>query len=242
MTPDALDITVAIILLLSAAIAWFRGLIREVFTLVALVAATGAAWLGGALMIPPFSKWLGADADVAEYAAKAVSRGTADVAEVAIAKQHLIGGVATPEVVAKLCAYSSVFLFIYLVMSLVGYVLSKSVTESGLGIVDKLLGAGFGLARGFILVFLFFLPVSFLIDHEKLPDWAKNSVSVPVLEQSVAFVDTHFGLRQMIEDRGGEIALKIGRKIDPEDLDGALRPDEEQLHEELTEEEKRAAR
>lgn len=238
MTPDALDITVAIILLLSAGIAWFRGLIREVFTIVALFAAAGAAYFGGELMIPPFEKWLGANNVVADIAADAVSRAD-NVAEVAVAKQHLIGGIATPEVVAKLCAYSSVFLFIYLVMSLIGYVLSKSVTESGLGILDKTLGAGFGLARGFILIFLFFLPVSFLIEHEKLPDWAKNSVSVPVLEKSVAFIDERFELRRMIEDRGGELALKIGRKIDPDEIG---RDDSGEEEGELSDEEKSVVR
>jgi membrane protein required for colicin V production len=218
MTPDALDITVAVLLLLSAVMAWFRGLIKEVFTIVALFSASAASYFGGQLMIGPFERWLKVDKVTGEQAANAVSKAAANGTDASVAKANLFMGIASPEIVAKVAAYASVFLFIYFVMSLIGFFLSRTVNESGLGILDKLGGAGFGLARGFLVVFLLYLPVSFMVEQERMPAWAKNSVTVPVLDKAVAFADNHFGLHDMIVDRGGEIAVKLGKKINPEDI------------------------
>lgn len=251
MTPDALDIIVAILLLLSAAMAWFRGLIKEVFTIVALFSATAASYFGGPLMIGPFERWMKVDKVTGEQAANAVSKAAGAGTDASIAKANLFMGIASPEIVAKVAAFASVFLFIYFVMSLIGFFLSRTVNESGLGIVDKLGGAGFGLARGFLVVFLLYLPVSFMIEHETMPLWAKNSVTVPVLDKAVAFADNQFGLHDMIVDRGGEIAVKLGKKINPDAIN-VDEPEEdpgakvqttqstlqEELQQELTAEEK----
>jgi membrane protein required for colicin V production len=218
MTPDALDIIVAILLVLSGLMAWFRGLIKEVFTIVALFSASAASYFGGQLMIGPFERWLKVDKVAGEQAANAVSKAAAAGTDATIAKSNLFMGVASPEIVSKVAAYGSVFLFIYFVMSLIGFFLSRTVNESGLGILDKLGGAGFGFARGFLVVFLLYLPVSFMIEHESMPLWAKNSVTVPVLDKAVAFADTQFGLHDMIVDRGGELALRIGKKINPDEV------------------------
>ncbi len=216
MTPDALDITVGIILLLSMLIAYFRGIIREVFTIVALVSAMGASYIGGPLMIPPFEKWLHVDSDASkiadQQAAAAVSKAAAaQGTDAQLAKGQLALGIIAHEHLAQICAYASVFFFIYFVMSLIGFFLNRAVAEAGLGIIDRLLGAGFGLARGFIVVFLLYLPVWYYYqgNKEPMPDWAKNSVSVPVLDKAVEFADDHLGMTQMIQKRGDEIAKKL---------------------------------
>ncbi|HYD18770.1 MAG TPA: CvpA family protein [Patescibacteria group bacterium] len=211
MTPQALDITIAIILVLSMVVAYFRGIIKEAFTIVALVVATGGTYFAGQLMIPAFNKWLKVDQN-GEAAAARVSKGTTDVAEAAIAKSHLIFGVLSPEKTAVILSYASVFLIFYLIMSLVGFFVSRAVNEAGLGMMDKVLGAGFGLARGFLVVFLCFLPVSFFWTPDQLPDWAKNSVSVPILQDTVAYVDKHVDLRKLVKDTGNEVVQKINLK------------------------------
>lgn len=219
MTPDALDITVGVILFLSMLIAYFRGIIREVFTIVALVAALGAAYVAGPLMIPPFEKWLNVDKDsqkvADQQAADAVSKAAAGgSADANVVKAKLIGGIIAHEHMAQICAYGAVFLFIYFVMSLIGFFLTRAVAEAGLGIVDKLLGAGFGLARGFVVVFLMYLPIWYYYqgNKEPMPDWAKNSVSVPVLEKAVVFADDHLGMTKIIQKRGDEIAKKLQKR------------------------------
>lgn len=219
MTPDALDITVGVILFLSMLIAYFRGLIREVFTIVALVSAMGAAYIGGPLMVPPFEKWMNVDKDASkiadQQAADAVSKAAANGADAGVVKAKLVLGVLAHEHVAQICAYGSVFIFIYLVMSLIGYFLTRAVAEAGLSIVDKLLGAGFGLARGFIFVFLLYLPIWYYYqgDKDQMPDWAKNSVSVPILEKAVTFADDHLGMTKLIQQRGDELAKKLQKRV-----------------------------
>ena len=241
MTPAALDITIAIILLLSAIVAYFRGLIREIFTIVALIVACGAAYMGGDMMIPSFDKWLHVNKKVGAEAANAVSKAAASGADAGlIAQKHLIFGVIDPALASVACAYASVFVFFYLVMSLVGYFISRSVAESGLGFFDKLLGAVFGFARGYLVIFLFFVPISFLIGQEKFPDWAKNSVSVPILEQTLVFADDKLNLTENVKKAGDEFKEKVQHidlsKIRKEVKDKAARA-EEKAREDATSEE-----
>ena len=245
MTPDALDITVAVILLLSAMVAYFRGIIREVFTIVALVAASGTSYFVGPLMVPAFERWLNVDKEPAkqagEQAAEAVSKAAASGADAGVMKAKLVLGLLAHEHVAQICSYASVFLFIYFVMSLIGYYLTRAVAESGLTVVDRLLGAGFGLARGFLLVFLLYFPAWYFYkaNDKPLPLWAENSASVPVLDKAVAYADQHLELTKMIEKRGDAIVLKLQK---PAEDAAPSSGDEEDLKNELSDEEKKTIR
>lgn len=212
MTPEMLDITIAIVILLSGIIAYFRGLIREIFTILSLIVATTAAYAGGDMMIPSFDKWLHVDHKAGAQAAEAVTRATAQGTDAGVASKNLIFGVADPALVSIVCAYASVFVFFYLVMALVGYFVTRAVAESGLGIVDKLLGAAFGLARGFAVVFLIYLPIAFLIKVDDYA-WAQNSISVPILEKTAAYVNEHVDLQKMVTENGSRMLQKV-KKID----------------------------
>lgn len=242
MTPAALDIIIAVILALSMLVAYFRGIIREAFTIFALIVATSVTYFAGEIMIPSFNKWLKVD-ERGEQAAAAISKGANDVAQAAIAKEHLIMGILSPEKTAVILSYLSVFVVIYLIMSLVGFFVSRAVNEAGLGVMDKVLGAGFGLARGFLVVFLCFLPISFLVKAENFPDWAKNSVSVPILQDSVAYVDSKVDLRKLVADNGKEIISKINLKPSSK-ARAEARPvteeEEREMQEELLDDERRA--
>ncbi len=240
MTPAALDITIAIILLLSAIVAYFRGLIREIFTIVALMVASFAAYMGGDMMIPSFDKWLHVNKKAGAEAANAVSKAAASGTDATlIAQKHLIFGVIDPALASVVCAYASVFVFFYLVMSLVGYFISRSVAESGLGLFDKLLGGVFGLARGYLVIFLFFVPISFLIGQEKFPEWAKNSVSVPILEQTLVFADDKLNLTENVKKAGDEFKEKVQHidltKIRKEVKDKAAKAEEKAREESSSE-------
>ena len=243
MTPAVLDIIVAIILGASIIIAYVRGLIREVFTIVGLGAAAFASYTSGHLLLPVMRKWLDVQEDGGSAAAEAVSEGAgADLTTHAAMKaemvrEHLIFGILSPGLAAQICAYGTVFLGVFLVMGLLSFFLSQSVQSSGLGVFDKLAGAAFGFARGFLLVFLFYVPWTFLMDTDKFPAWAKNSVSVPVLEKAFVYADERFEIRKKVEDRGGGIAIKID-KIDPDELGADLKKAQDELQDELTREEK----
>lgn len=207
MTADALDITVILILLISMGIAWFRGLIREVFTIISLFGSSYAAYKGGPLLLPRFNEWLHVPVEVEEGAADAVAE-----------KAEMIWGVLSPELAAKLASYSSAFLFFFIVMTLIGFFLSRAVNEAGLGVVDKVLGAGFGFARGFLLIFLIYFGCTYLIDQEKMPKWVAESKSYPVFEEARVWANKRFSLEQKVEDRGDGIAIHID-KVTPDEED-----------------------
>jgi membrane protein required for colicin V production len=248
MTPAVLDITIAVIILLSTLIAWYRGIIREAFTILGLLTSTAAAWKGGPMLVPSFNKWLGVDADGGEKAAEIVTKGSnAEVTssaamQAAAQKSHLILGIISPAWAAKIAAYGTAFFLVFLIMALLSFFISRAVQESGLGFLDKFLGILFGAARGFALVFLFYVPWTFLVPADKFPAWATNSVSVPILQSTLAWADQHFNLKEKIEDRGGAIAIKIG-KVDPDKIgedDDKKSTEEKELHDELSHEEETA--
>lgn len=223
MTPHVLDLIVAVILLLSTLIAYYRGLIREVFTILGLGLAVFGAYMAGPALTPFFENLLEVPADGGASAAEIVTEGaneeehTNAAVKASMYKKDLIFGILSPALAARLCAYGSGFIAVLIVAGLFSFFISRRVDEMGLGMVDKVLGAGFGFARGFLIVFLFYVPWTFLIDQDKFPAWAKNSKSVPVLNRTLAYVDDKLGFSRKVEDRGGDIAIRIG-KVDPDKI------------------------
>ncbi|MFH1157846.1 MAG: CvpA family protein [Pseudomonadota bacterium] len=196
MTPIAFDLTVGTIILASTLISYFRGIIKEFFTLAGLGMALYVSYSGGHMLVPGLGKWLGVPPE-----------GSSENVE-------KILGLLTPEVTANVTAYGGMFLLTFVFMVLVGRVITHWVADAGVGVVDRLLGAGFGFMRGFLLVFAFYALFSFLnIDQKKFPVWIKDSVSGYVLQGTLAWADETFELHKKIEDRGGGIAIKID-KID----------------------------
>jgi membrane protein required for colicin V production len=238
MTPAVFDIILAVILLLSTGIAWYRGIIREMFTIVGLGAAVFGAYKGGHLLIPQFNKWLHVTKDGGDKAAEAVTKGVnADAAssaaiEAAHRKGELLLGIISPALMAKIAAYGVSFMCVFLIMALFSFFITRSVQEMGLGVVDKILGAVFGFARGFLVIFLPFVLCVVLVGPERFPDWAKNSVSVPLLTQVYTYADEHFELGKKVEDRGNAIVLKLD-KINPDKIGKDASEEEEELKQEI---------
>lgn len=86
----------------------------------------------------------------------------------------------TPELRVA-AAYVAIFVASLVVTSLLGLLLSKIVSAVGLGGLDRLLGAGFGAARGLLIVLAAAL-VAGLTSAPRQPYW-KDSVSGPPLAQ-----------------------------------------------------------
>jgi membrane protein required for colicin V production len=137
------DLIVIGIVALSTILAFWRGLIRVVMSLVALIAAVLAAIQFSpdvATMLPPVG-----DNPVTGYVA----------------------------------AFALIFLVVALVGALLGWVLSRAIRAIGLGFVDRLLGAVFGVARGVLIVVILVL----LAGLTTLPrqEWWQNALLVPPL-------------------------------------------------------------
>ena len=139
----AFDLIVIGIVGLSTVFAFWRGLIRVVMSLVALVAAVLAAIQFSpsvANMLPVLS-----DNATTRY----------------------------------LAAFALIFIVVALIGSLLGWVLSRAIRAIGLGFVDRLLGAVFGVARGVLIVVIAVL----LAGLTTLPrqEWWQNALFAPPL-------------------------------------------------------------
>ncbi len=198
MTPLALDIAIGSIIFLSTLIAYFRGIIREFFTLAGLGLATYVSYKGGHLLVPGLQKWLGAATDSATEKATVL-------------------GLLKPTMASYVIAYGGVFLLIFVLMIVVRILTTRAIQDAGLGVLDRLIGAAFGFARGFLLVFVVYATCFYLITKDKFPEWAKNSYSVPVLDNALAWTSQHIELDKIIKDEGSGISIKLD-KVDPDKL------------------------
>lgn len=182
MTPVLLDTVVGIVILLSIVIAFFRGFIKEVLTIVNLGLAAGAAYIIGPQLIPTCRGWLGIADDPQQ-------------------KLQDIWGLIPPQVMATFMAYAIVYFGVFLVLTLAGMAISTGAKAMGLGPVDRVLGMLFGAARGFLLVFLIYLPFGFFMKPQQLPEWARESVSVRVLDDSYRWADEYLKKQENTEER-----------------------------------------
>lgn len=155
-----IDIIVIAALLVSAVIAYLRGFIREVLTIIGVIGGLIAAVYGAPLLKPLFRDWLG------------VGEGR-DAAE----KAEKLFDLIPYSTVADALAYGTIFILVVIVLSLLSHWLSGAAKEHGLGPVDRTLGAMFGLVRGLLLLALLYLPVHLLADKETKESWFRDSVT-----------------------------------------------------------------
>lgn len=224
MTPLLLDTIILIVMLLSIVIAFFRGFIKEVLTIVNLVVAAGAAYLLAPMLLPTAKGWFGVTGEAGE-------------------KVDYIFGVIPPNVMATFVSYGLVYFGAFIILSLAGMAISSSVKAMGLGPLDRALGMVFGAVRGFLLVFVIYLPFAFFMQPENLPKWAKDSMSVSVLQATYEKVDAYMkGEEVRIGDTKDDSGKGDAKEIDPNSLRGKLKrmSDEildqaEETHQDVTE-------
>lgn len=145
MTP--FDYAMLGILAVSIALSLWRGLIREIVSLLGWLVAVwvavrfsveAAAWLPASISSPP-----------ARY----------------------------------LSAFVALFLGTVIVLELLGFLLSKLLRAVGLGFIDRLLGAIFGIARGVLVAWILTLLGGFTTLPQR--DWWRDAVLAPPLQASV---------------------------------------------------------
>ena len=89
------------------------------------------------------------------------------------------------EVIAAVAAVLGPFLLAVLMVKLIGGFLSSSAKSSGIGPVDRLLGLGFGLVKGFLAASLIFLVITLALKivpgDDARPDWLANAKTTPTL-------------------------------------------------------------
>ncbi len=183
------DIFVAIVVFVSALIAFLRGFIREVLTILSIVGSSVASFIGGPLLVPVMRGWLG------------VVEGEED-------PEKLMGIVPYP-FLADALAYGVIFILVMIILSVVSHFLAEFVKNIGLGALDRTLGVVFGLGRAVIVLGLIYLPFFYLAGDSNKKEWFANSRTHVYLEASSGWISGFLpkGTEEAVED-GAETADK----------------------------------
>ena len=163
------DIVVGSILLVSAIIAFVRGFIREVLTILGVVGALAAAYMGGPFLTPLIETWLG------------ISDG---------GEPQKLFDIVPYTAVATVLAYGSLFVVVMVILSLLSHFLAEAARSIGLGAVDRTMGVVFGLARGVLLLGILYLPVYLLVDQGEKDRWFNGSRTYTYLEQVASALES----------------------------------------------------
>jgi len=160
MTP--FDYAILAVIGLSVIFAFWRGLIREVVSLLAWLAAL---WVAARFAVE-FAQWMPA----------AISSPSA----------------------RYLTAFLLLFIGTVIVLELIALVIARLLRAIGLGFIDRLLGAIFGLARGALIAWVVVLLGGFTSYPQR--DWWRDSVLAPPLQTAV------LAARQLLP-------LELGKRI-----------------------------
>lgn len=158
------DIVTLAVLLISAVIAFLRGFIREVLTILGVVGGLAAAWFGGPVAAPLARRLLGVeDGD----------------------EPQKLMGVIPYDMAADILAYGTVFIVVVIVLSVASHFLASWARTIGLGAVDRTLGVVFGLVRGIVVLGLLYLPVQIVFDQKMLDEKLGGSKTRFYIESTV---------------------------------------------------------
>lgn len=157
------DILVLAVLLISALIAFLRGFIREVLTIIGVVGGLAAAYFGGPLLMPHMRSWFGVEEGI---------------------EPERLFGILPYDIVADVLSYGSIFIVVVITLSILSHFLAEGAKHVGLGAVDRSLGFVFGLLRGIVLLGLLYLPVHLFIEQEAKDTWFENSRTHFYLEKT----------------------------------------------------------
>jgi membrane protein required for colicin V production len=165
-----LDAGLIVIVLLSGLVAMYRGLTREVLSILSWVVAAGAVLY--------FVKY---------------HRGLAEE----LAKQFANPVQTSHIYIAQVAAGGLIFLVVLIIVHLVTARVADTVLDSRIGPIDRVLGLAFGVVRGFVLVLIpYMFVVSFMCKDSttralsqgckpgELPVWVERAQSLPIISQS----------------------------------------------------------
>jgi len=153
-----LDVVLLAILAISGLVAMYRGLTRELLSMVSWAAAAGAV-VYFFRYHRPFAE------EVAKQFASPVQTSYIYVAQVAI------GGL--------------IFLVVLVVVHLITSRISDTVLDSRVGAIDRILGFAFGVVRGFVLVVIpYMFYESFVPDPRQQAPWVREAISLPYIKST----------------------------------------------------------
>lgn len=120
-----------------------------------------------------------------------------------------------PAWVGNVTALLAGFVIAYMAIRLIGAAITRKAHEiGGLGQLDRVLGLGIGLARGFVLLGLFQLVFTAATPREKMPHWISDAALYPAATDSAAAL-------KALEPEGLAVAGKLAPALKQAVADGA---------------------
>lgn len=182
-----IDLIVIAVILVSALIAFMRGLIREILTIVGVVGGLVAAYLGGPILKPFMRGWLGVGEE---------------------AEPQRLFDIIPYSLIADALSYGIIFLVVVIILSVCSHMLAETARAIGLGPVDRTLGVIFGIVRGVFLLGLIYLPFSLVLDTEVKDSWFDGSKTFFYVEKVAE------GLRGLIPEKDLEKLEENAQKVE----------------------------
>lgn len=148
-----LDAALVALAILSGLLAMYRGLTREILSILSWIVAAGA---------------------VAYFILyhRAVAQ---DIAQ----------QIGAPVQVAQVAVGAVLFVMVLIVVHLITSKISDTILDSNIGMIDRILGLAFGVARGFILIVIpFMLYENFFPEPQQQLPWVRNAVTLPYIKDT----------------------------------------------------------
>ena len=201
-----IDIVVALVVLSSALISFMRGFIREVLTIAGVVGGILAAVFLGPSLAPTVRVWFG----VGEGGDPEDAKKLFDIIPY--------------EVVADVTTYGAIFIAVVIVLSVLSHFISGAAKAVGLGPVDRSLGAIFGVARGLVLLGLFYLPFHMMMPEKRKDEFFKDSQTHYFIEKISAAMEAYLPESEDVKEETDDL---IKKKLEEQDLLGGKKRDPE---------------
>ena len=155
-----LDLVVVLILLVSAGVSFFRGIIKETLTIFGFAGGFLAAFFAGGT--------------VSDFVKTQFNLTGENVGK--------LFGMIPYDMVATIASYGGIFVVVFLSLQLLSHFISSAARAVGLGPVDRTLGVFFGLARGVLLLGILYLPFHLILPDENKETWFGKSQTHTYLE------------------------------------------------------------
>mgnify|MGYP000017542188 FL=1 len=153
MAFNQVDLVILIITVLSSAFGLWRGLIKEVLSLL--------TWIAALLVSRVYSEPLAG----------------------------LMTGMIENDGIRYVSAFALLFVIVMMFGTFLNFLMSKLLNFTGLKLADRLLGAGFGVARGVIIVLVIMFITSMFVSETQL--WQQSQLvpyGMDLIEKSQAFI------------------------------------------------------
>ena len=199
-----IDIVVALVVLSSALISFMRGFIREVLTIAGVVGGILAAVFVGPSLAPTVRVWFG----VGEGGDPEEAKKLFDIIPM--------------EVVADVTTYGAIFVGVVIVLSVLSHFISGAAKAIGLGPVDRSLGVIFGVARGLVLLGLFYLPFHLMMPDSRKDDFFKGSQTHYFIEKIAVEMAAYLPESEDVKEETDDL---IKKKLEEQDLLGGKKKD-----------------